>query len=266
MASILVTNDDGVHSDGLRHLAESLEGLGTVTVVAPDREKSASSHALTLHRPVALRRVRKGVYMVDGTPSDCVYLGALSLLPERPDLVVSGINRGANIGDDVTYSGTIAAAFEGTILGIPSFAISQVGFDRFEWEVAGRVARAVAARILGDSLPADILLNVNVPAGEVRGIRCTRQGKHIYDQVVHEANDPRGRKYYWIGSGEATHVDQPEDTDYTAVKRGYVSITPLHLDLTHHPSLRVLQRDWEPELDRCLDGDLGSASSGAEEG
>lgn len=257
-ATILVTNDDGIHSDGLHALAESLAGLGRVVVVAPDREKSAASHALTLHRPVALRRIRKDVYTVDGTPADCVYLGALKVLEAKPDLVASGINRGGNIGDDVTYSGTVAAALEGTILGIPSFAISQIGFERFEFAVAARVAASIGQRVLEHGLPDDVLLNVNVPGGEVRGIRCTRQGKHLYDQVVHEAADPRGRKYYWVGSGEAAELDQSEDTDYTTVKQGLVSVTPLHLDLTHRPFLKVLRREWQPGLD----GDLGAGDPG----
>lgn len=251
--SILVSNDDGVHSDGLHALAEALAPLGEVTVVAPDREKSASSHALTLHRPVAVRRVREHVYSVDGTPADCVYLGALSVLPEKPDLVVSGINRGGNIGDDVTYSGTVAAAIEGTILGIPSFAVSQIGFEAFEYGAASRVARAIARRILEEGLPRDILLNVNVPGGEVHGVRCTRQGKHLYDQVVHEAHDPRGRKYFWVGAGESADMEQSSDTDYTTVKQGFVSVTPLHLDLTHQAFLRSMRETWQAALDRALD-------------
>lgn len=256
--SILVSNDDGVHSDGLHALADALSDLGEVTVVAPDREKSASSHALTLHRPVAIRRVRDEIYSVDGTPADCVYLGALSVLDRKPDLVASGINRGGNIGDDVTYSGTVAAAIEGTILGIPSFAISQIGFEKFDFQAAVRVARSVAVRILEEGLPEDVFLNVNVPGDRVRGVRCTRQGKHLYDQVVHEAHDPRGRRYFWVGAGESADLEQSSDTDYTTVKNGYVSVTPLHLDLTHRAFLRTMRRDWEPEMDR----ELGAAVRG----
>lgn len=252
---ILVTNDDGIHSDGLMALADALRPLGDVTVVAPDREKSAASHALTLHRPVALRRVRAGVFMVDGTPADCVYLGALSVMARKPDLIASGINRGGNIGDDVTYSGTVAAAIEGAILGIPSFAVSQIGFEHFEFAAAARVAHDVAANILSEGLPEDVFLNVNVPGGEVKGVRCTRQGKHLYDQVVHETRDPRGRKYYWVGSGEAAHLEQSDDTDYTTVKQGYVSVTPLHLDLTDRPFLEVLKERWQGRLDRGFRGD-----------
>ena len=257
--SILVTNDDGIHSPGLHALADALRPFGEVTIVAPDREKSAASHSLTLRRPVALRRLEPGIYTVDGTPADCVYLGALSVLEQKPDLVASGINRGGNIGDDVTYSGTVAAALEGTILGIPSIAFSQMAQASQErgqhdavsfcWETAGRVAGRVVDQVLTEGLPEDILLNVNVPADPVRGVRCTRQGKHLYDQVVHEAVDPRGRITYWVGSGEAKVMEQPEDTDYTSVKNGYVSITPLHLDLTHRRFLERIQRDWQPALD-----------------
>jgi len=257
--SILVSNDDGIHSDGLHALADAVRPLGDVTIVAPDREKSASGHALTLHRPVAVRQVSEDVYTVDGTPADCVYLGALSVLDRKPDVLVAGINRGGNIGDDVTYSGTVAAALEGTILGIPSIAISQLrrfGAQRggheapeFEWSNAARVAALVAHRVLDDPLPEDVLLNVNVPAGDIAGIRCTRQGKHLYDQVVHEARDPRGNLYHWVGSGEATRMEQSEDTDYTSVRRGMVSITPLHLDLTHKRYLERMREDWQESLE-----------------
>jgi 5'-nucleotidase len=252
MTSILVTNDDGIHSQGLLSLSKGLEEIGDVTVVAPDREKSAASHALTLHRPLRVNVLHDDFHMVNGTPADCVYLGAIEILDKKPDLLVSGINRGANFGDDVTYSGTIAAAFEGTILGIPSFAISLVGNRRFDFTNARRVAVALAEKILDAGLPKDILLNVNVPSGGLRGVRYTRQGKHIYEELVHEGVDPRGGKYYWIGSGEAPHVDQGADTDYMAVRDGYVSICPLHLDLTHYESLASLRRDWEGSFDGLL--------------
>jgi len=251
MASILVSNDDGVHAEGLTRLAECLAELGDVTVVAPDRERSAASHALTLHAPLRIREVGERVFAVDGTPADCVYLGALQVLNRKPDLIVAGINHGANIGDDVTYSGTIAAAIEGTILGVPSFAVSQEansdvprgsGRGRFDFTNAAMVARELARRILNEGLPSsDILLNVNVPNGAPAGLRCTRQGKRIYDERVHEGTDPRGAAYYWIGSGMAPHADQDAETDYMAVHDGYVSVCPLHLDLTHYPTLRRMQ-------------------------
>lgn len=267
MPSILVCNDDGVHAEGINRLAEALRPLGDVTVVAPDRERSAASHALTLHAPLRMRDMGNRVFSVNGTPADCVYLGAVHLLDDKPDLIVSGINHGVNVGDDVTYSGTIAAAIEGTILGVPSFAISQEGNDevargaqqgRYDFGNAGLVARAIAKRVLERGLPSsDILLNVNVPAGRVNGVRCTRQGKRTYDQVVHEGTDPRGALYYWIGSGAAPHEPQDPDTDYMAVHGGFVSVCPLHLDLTHYATLGHMQERWgdlEGHIDEALKG------------
>ena len=261
MATILVSNDDGVHADGLVRLAECLREIADVVVVAPDRERSAASHALTLHAPLRIREVAEGVFSVDGTPADCVYLGALHVLDSKPDLIVSGINHGSNIGDDVTYSGTIAAAIEGTILGVPSFAVSQeaksdvprgTGRRRFDFTNAGLVAREMARRVLDEGLPSsDMLLNINVPDGPISGLRCTRQGKRIYDEKVHEGTDPRGAPYYWIGSGMAPHVDQDPETDYMAVRSGSVSVCPLHLDLTHYPTLERLQ-DQVDELEGSL--------------
>jgi len=252
MPTILVCNDDGVHAEGVRYLAASLRPLGEVVVVAPDRERSAASHALTLHAPLRIREVADDMFAVDGTPADCVYLGALQVLDRKPNLIVSGINHGSNIGDDVTYSGTIAAAIEGTILGVPSFAISQEAKSdvprgsqsgRFDFGDAGVVAHAVAKGILDNGLPsADIVLSINVPDGPIQGVRCTRQGKRTYDEVVHVGTDPRGSAYYWIGSGAAPHVAQDPDTDYMALHDGYVSMCPLHLDLTHYPSLEHMRQ------------------------
>ena len=246
--SILVTNDDGIHSEGLIRLAEALDPLGKVTIVAPDRECSAASHALTLHRPLRLRSVGERTYVVDGTPADCVYLGALSVLERKPDLVASGINHGSNIGDDVTYSGTIAAAFEGTVLGIPSFAVSLAGDSEFDFGPASIMARTIATRILDRGIPSDLLLNINVPAGDVNGVRCTRQGKRMYRQFVSRIVDPRGKSGYWVGGGEASGLKQSEDTDYTAVKQGFVSVTPLQLDLTHGEALEAMRGEWEQDL------------------
>ncbi len=259
MPSILVTNDDGIHAEGIAHLAAALRPLGEVVVVAPDRERSAASHALTLHAPLRIREIQKGEFAVDGTPADCVYLGALEVLDRKPDLIVSGINHGANIGDDVTYSGTIAAAIEGTILGIPSFAISQEANSdvprgsqsgRFDFTNAGLVAHEIARRILDEGLPSpDILLNINVPDGPVQGVLCTRQGKRTYDEIVHTGKDPRGSLYYWIGSGAAPHTAQDPDTDYMALHGGCISLCPLHLDLTHYPSLEHMQERWGEMVD-----------------
>ncbi len=261
MPSILVCNDDGVHAEGAAQLAASLKPLGEVVIVAPDRQRSVASHALTLHAPLRIREVGDGVFAVDGTPADCVYLGALQVLERKPDLIVSGINHGSNIGDDVTYSGTIAAAIEGTILGIPSFAVSQEAKSdvprgsqsgRFDFANAGAIAYEVARRVLERGLPSrDTLLSINVPNGPIKGVRCTRQGKRTYDEVVHQRTDPRGSNYYWIGSGVAPHVAQDPDTDYMALHGGFVSICPLHLDLTHHPSLAHLQEHWG-DLEKVL--------------
>ena len=254
MTSILVTNDDGIQADGIRALAASLRFFGDVVVVAPDRERSAASHALTLHAPLRIREIGTQEYSVDGTPADCVYLGALQILGRKPDLVVAGINHGSNIGDDVTYSGTIAAALEGAILGIPSVAISQearsavprgAGSGRFDFGNASLVAQEIARGVLEEGLSsADILLNVNVPVGPIHGTRYTRQGRRTYAESVHEGTDPRGSRYYWIGSGDTLHIEEDPDTDYMAVRDGFVSICPLHLDMTHYPSLEPMQECW----------------------
>ena len=199
MALILVTNDDGVHAPGLAALAEAMEPLGEVWVVAPEREQSACGHALTLHRPLRPHQWGERRFAVNGTPSDCVNLGVLGFLPERPVLVASGINHGSNLGDDVTYSGTVSAAMEGTLLGVPSIAVSLM--DGGDVATAGRVARLVAMRVLVEGLPAKTLLNVNVPRETPRGIRFTRLGHRVYSGKVVEQNDPRGRIHYWLGGG-----------------------------------------------------------------
>lgn len=238
---ILLTNDDGVHSPGLTALAEQLAGAGRVVVVAPDRERSAVSHSLTLHAPLRAEEIRPDVFAVDGTPTDCVNLGIHGLLGTHPDLVVSGINRGGNMGDDITYSGTVAAAMEATLMGVPAMAVS-LESGRFlseDFRHAARIAAALARQIAERGLPTDTLLNVNVPAGQPRGTLLTRQGKRRYGDVVIEKLDPRGRKYYWLGAGELAFEDV-EGTDFHAVQRGFVSITPLHLDLTNYRSFDAL--------------------------
>ncbi len=201
MALILVTNDDGVHAPGLAALAEALDDLGEVWVVAPEREQSACGHALTLHRPVRVQQVAERRFAVNGTPSDCVNLGVLGFLPERPALVASGINHGSNLGDDVTYSGTVSAAMEGTLLGVPSIAISLL--DGGDLAAAGRAARLVAMRTLVEGLPPKTLLNVNVPATAARGMRFTRLGHRVYSEKIVEQVDPRGRTHYWLGARPA---------------------------------------------------------------
>jgi 5'-nucleotidase len=238
---ILVTNDDGIHSPGILTLAEDLATLGEVVVVAPDRERSAVGHSLTLHSPLRADEIRPGFFAVDGTPTDCVNLGIHGLLPRRPDLVVSGINRGGNLGDDITYSGTVAAAMEATLMGVPAFAVSLEGhsFQKEDFAKAGECAAYLASLVLQHGLPTDTFLNMNVPPGTPAGFRLTRQGKRRYGEVVVEKMDPRGRKYYWIGGGELGFQDV-EGTDFHAVQAGHVSITPLHLDLTNYRSFDAL--------------------------
>ncbi|MDI6763907.1 MAG: 5'/3'-nucleotidase SurE [Thermodesulfobacteriota bacterium] len=244
---ILVTNDDGIHSKGILVLARALREVGHVFVVAPDREESAIAHSLTLHRPLRVEKIKKNYYAVDGTPADCVHLGVNVLLPDRPGLIVAGINKGGNLGDDVTYSGTVSAAFEGTLLGIPSFAISLVSRSHFKFDAATRFAVRMAKHVIKHGLPKDTLLNVNVPnldEEEIKSYKITRQGRWVHNgSGVIEKTDPRGKKYYWIGSGQFI-FDQKKDTDFEAVSKACISVTPLHLDLTNYGSINLLRR-WK---------------------
>lgn len=242
---ILLTNDDGVHSAGLALLAASLADLGRVVIVAPDRERSAIGHALTLHSPLRAELIKPDTFAVDGTPTDCVNLGIHGLLDARPDLVVSGINRGANMGEDVTYSGTVSAALEATLMGVPAFAISLdlLSGDPTAYTAAGRFAQELAATVMRHGLPEDTFLNVNVPAGTPRGVRITRQGKRRYEDMIVEKVDPRGRKYYWIGGGQC-QFEPIAGSDFLALAEGYISVTPLHLDLTNYSSFDSL-RLWQ---------------------
>lgn len=247
---ILVTNDDGVHAAGLAALAAALEDLGDVYVVAPDREQSAVGHALTLHRPLRVTQMAERRFSVNGTPSDCVNLAVLGLLPERPVLVASGINHGSNLGDDVTYSGTVSAAMEGTLLGVPSMAVSRGEAGEGDFESAGVVARLVASRLLVEGLPPKTLLNVNVPRGPAGGIRMTRLGHRVYREKVVRETDPRGAPYYWIGAGPP-EWNEDQGSDMAAVNLGLASVTPLHLDLTHYGALERMA-DWESGLNSLL--------------
>lgn len=240
---ILVTNDDGHLAGGLRALAAAARELGEVHVVAPDREQSATSHSLTLHYPLRARKTGKDVQVIDGTPTDCVVLAVGELLPERPDFVLSGVNHGANLGDDVLYSGTVAAAMEATILGIPSVAFSYTGKDADElatWhDVLVKLLRQLLLR--GD-FPAETLLNVNlppVPPAEVVGVKVTTLGRRAYVGSLTRARDPNGREYFWIGGGESKWWGNPE-SDFHAVHAGHISVTPLHLDLTNYRLLENL--------------------------
>jgi len=245
---ILLTNDDGIQSHGLQALAEQVDKLGEVVVVAPDRERSAIGHALTLHAPLRAQEYRHNWWAIDGTPTDCVSLGIHGLVKSQPDLVISGINRGANLGDDITYSGTVAAAMEATLMGVPAFAISLDAPDfspeGFAW--AARIAVEVAQTIKEHALPADTFLNVNVPSGRPKGLQLTRQGKRVYEGGSVVCNsDPRGNDYYWIGAGELCFQNL-EGTDFNAIQAGQVSVTPLHLDLTNYAALDRL-RQWHLE-------------------
>lgn len=255
---ILLTNDDGFHSAGLQALADQMQSLGRVALVAPDRERSAVGHALTLHSPLRVEEIQKDRWAVSGTPTDAVNLGIHGLLKEKPDLVVSGINKGGNMGDDLTYSGTVAAAMEATLMGVPAIAVSSASrsFAYDDFGHAAAVARQLAETVLEHGLPADTFINVNVPENEPHGIRLTRQGKRIYGDDVIQNRDPRGRSYYWIGAGELGFQDL-EGTDFHAVKNGYVSVTPLHLDLTNYAAMDRL-RQWRME-----EKPLDSKKSGA---
>jgi len=251
MRNILVTNDDGVFSEGIKLLAAKLSEVGHVTIVAPDREQSAAGHSLTLHRPLRLRQLEQDVYSVDGTPTDCVSLAVLWLLKDsRPDLVVSGINFGGNLGDDVTYSGTVSATFEGTLLGIPSVAFSQEVGEPFSFEAGANFAQRFVKVLLSEPLPDDLLLNVNLPAGPIKGVRFTRLGKRQYKQVVVEKTDPRGRPYFWIAG--TPEWQQEDGTDHEAVSSGLVSVTPLHLDLTDYRGLESSPQ-WRRRLSRLTE-------------
>jgi len=243
-ARILVSNDDGIHSAGLAALAEALAAIGDVVVVAPDREQSACSHALTLHRPLRIDDAGPGRYAVDGTPTDCVNLAVNAILPEKPALLVSGINRGANLGDDVTYSGTVSAAMEGTLLGVPSIAMSLLGRGPYDFSAAAAFAARLARWVLERGLPPDTLLNVNVPPDRdgvaPNAVELTRMGRRRYGDAIVEKVDPRGRKYYWIAGDEVPFVAE-EGTDFHAVQHGRISVTPIHMDLTNYPTLEQLE-------------------------
>jgi 5'-nucleotidase len=241
---ILVTNDDGYDAPGLAALASALVSIGRVVRVAPDREYSGASHALTFTRPLRVHRVEDDGFRVDGTPTDCVHLGVFDLAGGTPDLVVSGINRGYNVGDDVTYSGTVAGALEGTLLHVPSIAVSTAAGEQGvpDYEGAARVAVELAGTVLRRGLPPGLFLNVNVPPAPHHGMRVTRQGSRTYRAAVEERLDPKGVPYYWIGSPDTTPEDEA-DGDQRAVREGFVSVTPLHANLTHAPSLTLL-RAW----------------------
>lgn len=248
MAHILITNDDGIHAEGLRGLIRAVEGLGTLSVVAPNHERSAAAQSLTLRQPIFWERIAEREWAVEGTPTDAVILALHKLLPNRPDLVISGINRGSNLGENVFYSGTVGAAMEAAINHVPAFAISVAHKGRaFRFEQAAEFAGRLARLILGEGLPKGILLNVNVPLTWSGSVRFTRQSKKVTRNILQEGTDPRGRTFFWLH--EQDHIDEVDpDSDYAAIFGGSVSITPLQLDRTHELSLNHLS-DWTARLE-----------------
>lgn len=241
MTRILITNDDGIHSDGLGTLERALRELGDVYVIAPASEMSGASHSLTLGRPLRIRQVDSRHWTVDGTPTDCVTLALHKILgeDELPHVCVSGINHGGNLGDDATYSGTVAGALEATILGVPGLAVSLVARENFDFAEAARFAVLATRKILSEGLLEGTLLNMNVPQGEIKGVRVTRQGIKNARPVITEHIDPRGKPYFWIGE-QYFRSSAEGGTDYRAIEEGYVSITPLKSDMTDHALLSSL--------------------------
>jgi len=244
---ILCTNDDGFMARGLRVLARAAETIGEVAIVAPDREQSATSHALTIHRPLRARKSRDNAHVVDGTPTDCVIMAVNELLGYQPDFCLSGVNHGANMGEDVLYSGTVAAAMEATVIGIPSVALSYTGDDHETLEGWQPLLEGFLKQILAqESFPPHTLLNVNLPAvqpEEVRGIKVTSLGQRQYSDSITKILDPKGREYFWIGGGISAWTGA-KDADFRAVEDGFISVTPLHLDLTNYKTLEEI-RGWQ---------------------
>jgi 5'-nucleotidase len=243
---ILVSNDDGVHAPGIRALAEALAPLGEVWIVAPDREASASGQSLTLKHPLRAEKVDARVLAVDGTPADCVNLAIVKLLPRRPTVVVSGINRGGNLGDDVFYSGTVGAAREATFFGVSAIAVSLAARADLDYGPAAEFARRLTGLVIDRGLPERTLLNVNVPAGRPTGVAVTVQGRRSHEGTILEGLDPRHRTYYWIEEGRDQWVSD-EMSDIFAIRSGLISVSPLQTDTTNHRVVSVL-RDWERDL------------------
>jgi 5'-nucleotidase len=241
---ILLSNDDGYHAEGLAALARALAELADIVIVAPDRNQSGSSHSLTLDTPLRVGRTAEGVYFVNGTPTDCVHLAITGLLDAEPDMVVSGINHGANLGDDVLYSGTVAAAIEGRFLGLPAIAVSLVSEKPQHLTTAAQVARNLVERLQANPLPADTILNVNVPdlpVDALKGYQATRLGSRHRSEAIVAAQDPKGRPVYWVGPA-GKGQDAGPGTDFHAIDAGYVSITPLQVDLTRHEAVKDIEQ------------------------
>lgn len=242
MTRILLTNDDGIHSKGLTKLEEALSQVGDVFVVAPASEMSGASHSLTLARPLRIRQIDSRHWTVDGTPTDCVTLALNKILSaeEMPDICASGINHGGNLGDDATYSGTVAGALEATILGVPGLAFSLVARENFDFREAAQFAVTAVQKVLTEGLPEGTLLNINFPPREFKGVKVTRQGIKNARPVISEHIDPRGKPYFWIGE-EYFNTSAADGTDYNAIDQGYISVTPLKSDMTDHNALTALE-------------------------
>jgi len=252
MPHILLTNDDGIHAEGLRVLAAAFAGFATVSIVAPSREQSGTAQALTLRQPIICNQVGEREWAIDGTPADCVIVAMHKLLPEPPDLVISGINHGANLGENAYYSGTVGAAREAALHHVPAVAMSLCSkAPKVSFEPAARVARQAAELILKEGMPDQVLLNVNVPEPWAGGVKFTRQSKKITRNQLHEGKDPRGRIYFWLYEQKIDKDVEP-DTDYAAVFDGKVSVTPLHLDPTDTKSLKLLAH-WAKSLGGAFD-------------
>lgn len=246
MKTILVTNDDGFESAGIKALSQALAKIGKTITIAPDRDNSAVSHSLTMNRPLFVKENGPDSFAVDGTPTDCVVIGIHKILKTKPDLLVSGINAGPNLGDDISYSGTVSAAVEGTMYSIPSMAVSLAG-NSSNYTNAANIAAELATIILDKGLPENTLLNVNIPSGQkMRGVRVTRQGRRLWQNSIQETLDPWGKKFFWIGGGTPIK-DSATDTDVHAIEQGYVSVTPIHLDMTNHEGIFHLKDDWQLE-------------------
>jgi len=246
--TILITNDDGIDSEGIERLAESLNTIGDIWIVAPLHEQSAVGHSLTLHRPLRIHKLGEKKIAVDGTPTDCICLAVNCLMDKKPDILVSGINKGGNMGDDITYSGTVSAAWEGALLGISAFAISTIADDQdvYHFHPAAEFARSLTLVILKNGIPPNTLLNVNVPNTDglpIRRYKITRQGKRIFGDPIVEKIDPRGKKYYWIGGAYLGFENIP-NSDLLAIHQNYISITPILLDLTNYNSIEKLHQ-WD---------------------
>jgi 5'-nucleotidase len=241
---ILLTNDDGIDARGLVTLKKEMAKLGEVWVVAPDKEQSATSHSLTLTRPLRTKKLGPRVFSIDGTPTDAVMIAIYALMKKRPNLIISGINHGSNLGNDVTYSGTVAAAMEGAILRIPSIAVSMSGWEKGNFKTGARFVLMLSKLVLKKGLPKDTFLNVNLPSRRnLKNYRITRLGRVSYRDVVIQQIDPRGQRYYWIGE-QFPFTEAQKESDFDVIKKGFVSITPLHLDMTNYVCMKELKK-WK---------------------